>query len=115
MHVKTTKRMSKLDDKSNVRIFISYELGTKAYRCLGPCTFIVSISRDVGFDEYQCWVFNQQGGQCVDFTFTSAIDLVSSSEVSTANEDLYSASDIPPYESVDQGQLFDVEERLERP
>ena len=52
MHVKTTKRVSKLEDKRNVRIFVGYELGTKAYRCLGPYTFKVSISRDAVFEEY---------------------------------------------------------------
>ena len=49
----TTKRVSKLEDRSNENIFISYELGTKAYWCLGPHTLKVSISRDVVFEEYQ--------------------------------------------------------------
>ena len=49
----TTKRVSKLEDRSNENIFTSYELGTKAYWCLGPHTFKVSISRDVVFEEYQ--------------------------------------------------------------
>ena len=47
VHVKTTKRVSQLEDKSNVMIFIDYELGTKAYRYLNPSTFKVSIGRDV--------------------------------------------------------------------
>ena len=41
--------------------------------------------------------------------------MVNSSEVSIVNQDSNSASDEPPYESVDQGQLFDVEERPKRP
>ena len=48
VHVKT-KKVSKLEDISNVMIFIGYELGTKAYRCLDPLNFKVSISRDVIF------------------------------------------------------------------
>ena len=94
-------------------IFIDYELGTKAYRYLNPSTFKVSISRDVIFKESQCWDFNQQGVQHVDFTFTSAIDLVNSFEVSTVNQDSNSALKVPPYESVGQGQLS-VEERPKR-
>ena len=49
VHVKTTKRVNKLDDRSNVMVFIGYELGTKAYRCLDPLSFKVTISRDVIF------------------------------------------------------------------
>ena len=83
VHVKTTKRVNKLEDRSNVMIFIGYELGTKAYRCLDPLSFKVTISRDVVFEEFQSWDFSQQGGQRTDFTFTSAIELVHSSESST--------------------------------
>ena len=78
VHVKTTKRVSKLKDKSSVMVFIGYELGTKAYRCLDPLSFKVIISRDVVFEECQSWDFNQQGGQRTDFTFSSAIELVNS-------------------------------------
>ena len=59
VHVKTTKRVSKLEDRSIVMIFIGYVLGSKAYRCLDPYTFKVSISRDVIFEESQCWDFSQ--------------------------------------------------------
>ena len=34
VHAKTTKKVSKLEDRSNVMIFIGYELGTKAYRSI---------------------------------------------------------------------------------
>ena len=34
MDVKNTKKVSKLEDASNVTIFIGCELGTKAYMCL---------------------------------------------------------------------------------
>ena len=49
VHVKTTKRVNKLEDRSNVMVFIGYELSTKAYRCLDPLSFKVTISRDVIF------------------------------------------------------------------
>ena len=49
VHVKTTKKVSKLEERSNVMIFIGYELGTKAYRRLDPLSFKVTISIDVIF------------------------------------------------------------------
>ena len=49
VNVKTTKKVSKLEDKSNAMIFIGYELGTKAYICLDPLSFKVTITRDVIF------------------------------------------------------------------
>ena len=51
VNVKTMKKVSKLEDKSNVMIFIGYELGTKAYECLDLLNFKVFISRDVIFEE----------------------------------------------------------------
>ena len=51
VHVKTTRKVSKLEDRSSVMILIGYELGTKAYRCLDPTNFKVTISRDVIFEE----------------------------------------------------------------
>ena len=83
VHVKTTKRVNKLEDRSNAMVFIGYESSTKAYRCLDPLSFKVTISRDVIFEESQSWDFSQQDGQRTDFTFTSAIDLVNSSKNST--------------------------------
>ena len=47
--VKTTKRVSKLEERSKVMIFIRYELGTKAYRCLNHANFKVSINREAIF------------------------------------------------------------------
>ena len=79
VHVKTTMKVSKLKDRSNVMTFIGYELGTKAYRCLDPLCFQVTISRDVIFEESKSCYLSQQSGQRIDFTFTSAIDLVNSS------------------------------------
>ena len=51
VHVKTTRKISKLEDRSTVMILIGYERGTKAYRCLDPMNFKVTISEDVIFEE----------------------------------------------------------------
>ena len=73
VHVKTTKKVSKLEDRSSVVILVGYELGTKAYRCLDPLSFKVTISRDVIFEESHSWDFTQQSSQRVDLTLTSTI------------------------------------------
>ena len=114
VHVKTTKRVNKLEDRSNWMVFIGYELGTKAYRCLDPLSFKVTISRDVVFEEYQSWDFSQQGGQRTDFTFTSAIELVNSSESSTNYQNSNSASDLPSYDQGNQDPNHGEEEDEER-
>ena len=45
VHVKDTRRhLSKLEDRSKPMIFIGYELGSKAYKCLDPVNFKVVIS-----------------------------------------------------------------------
>ena len=59
VHVKTMKKVSKLEERSNVMIFIKNELRSKAYRCLDPLNFKVSISRYVIFEESQCRDFGQ--------------------------------------------------------
>ena len=51
VHANTTRKVNKLEDRSNVMILIGYELGTKAYRCLDPTNFKVTIIRDVIFEE----------------------------------------------------------------
>ena len=111
VHVKTTKRVNKLEDRSNVMVFIGYELGTKAYRCLDPLSFKVTISRDVVFEEFQSWDFSQQGGQ------RTAIELVNSSESSTDYQNSNSTSDLPSYDQgnrdLNSGEEED-EERSER-
>ena len=73
VHVKTTKKVSKLEDRSSVMILIGYELGIKAYRRLDLLSFKVTISSDVIFEESQSWDFTQQSSQRVDLTLTSTI------------------------------------------
>ena len=51
-HVKDIrKHPRKLEDRSMPMIFIGYELGSKAYRCLDPVNLKVVISRDIIFEE----------------------------------------------------------------
>ena len=59
--VKTTGRLSKLEDRSKCMLFMGYEDGSKAYRCLDPATFKIHISRDVIFDEKKTFKFSEEG------------------------------------------------------
>ena len=58
--VKTTRRLSKLEDRSKCMVFIGYEVGSKAYRCLDPTTLKIHISRDVIFVEPKSCEFSEQ-------------------------------------------------------
>ena len=70
VHVKDTKRhLSKLEDRSKPMIFIRYELGSKAYKCLDPVNFNVVISRDVIFEEVEKWTWPTQGENSHSLTF----------------------------------------------
>ena len=52
MHVKKdSRKLTKLEEMSKIMAFTSYEIGTKAYRCLDPVTFKLNVSRDVIFEE----------------------------------------------------------------
>ena len=95
VHMKTTRMLNKLEDRSTMMILIGYERGTKAYRCLNPINFKVTISRDVIFEESQSWDFSQQRGQCLDLTLSPTINLVNQSEVPTDNQDSSITSIIP--------------------
>ena len=62
VHVKDIKgHLSKLEDRSKPMIFIAYELGSKAYKCLDLVNFKVIISRDVIFEEAEKWTWSTQG------------------------------------------------------
>ena len=58
--VKTTRRLSKLEDRSKCMVFTGYEVGSKAYRCLDPTTLRLLISRDLIFDETESFEFSEQ-------------------------------------------------------
>ena len=60
VYVKTTRRLSKLEDRSKCMLFMGYEAGSKAYRCLDPATSKIHISRDVIFDEKKSFKFSEQ-------------------------------------------------------
>ena len=59
--VKTTGRLSKLEDRSKCMVFLGYEAGSKAYRCLDPITFKIHINRDVIFDEKKIFKISEEG------------------------------------------------------
>ena len=70
VHVRDTRRhLSKLEDRSQPMIFIGYELGSKAYKCLDPVNFKVVISRDVIFEEAEKWTWSTQGENSHSLTF----------------------------------------------
>ena len=110
VHVKTTKRVSKLEDRSSLMVFIGYELGTKAYRCLDPLSFKVTISRDVVFEENQNWDFSQQCSQRFDFTLSSANELVISPENPVIFQNSNSASDFQSHDQGNQDRIQGEEE-----
>ena len=69
-HVKDTrKHRSKLEDRSMPIIFIGYELGSKAYRCLDLVNLKVVISRDIIFEESERWTWSTQGESSTPLTF----------------------------------------------
>ena len=63
------KHPSKLEDRSMPMIFIGYELGSKAYRCLDPVNLKVVISRDIIFEESERWTWSTQGEGSTPLTF----------------------------------------------
>ena len=69
-HVKDTRRLQgKLEDRSKLMIFIGYQLGSKAYKCLDPVNLKVVISRDVIFEETERWTWSTQGESPTPLTF----------------------------------------------
>ncbi len=54
VHVPDEKR-SKLDPKTEKRIFIGYSLKQKGYRCFNPSTWNLQVNRNVVFDEMVNW------------------------------------------------------------
>ena len=60
VYVKTTRRLSKIEDMSKCMMFMGYEAGSKAYRFLDPATFKLHINRDVIFDETKSFKFSEQ-------------------------------------------------------
>jgi hypothetical protein len=55
-HVKQgNKRLSKLEDRSTMMVFIEYEPSSKAWRFYNPVTRHVHVSRDAVFEEDRAW------------------------------------------------------------
>ena len=57
--VKTIGKLIKLEDRSRSMVFLGYEIGSKAYRCLDPITFKFHLSRDLIFDESKSYKFDE--------------------------------------------------------
>ena len=51
VHVKVTGNVGKLEDRSQEMIFVGYEHGSKAYRCIDLATRKLCIRRNVKFEE----------------------------------------------------------------
>jgi transposase InsO family protein len=59
-HVKQgNKRLSKLEDRSTMMVFIGYEPGSKAWRFYNPVTRHVHVSHDAVFEEDHAWSWNE--------------------------------------------------------
>ena len=58
MHVKVTGNLGNLEDKSKKMIFIGYEHGSKAYRCIDHASLKLCIRRDVLFEESKSLSFS---------------------------------------------------------
>jgi transposase InsO family protein len=59
-HVKQgNKRLSKLEDRSTMMVFIGYEPGSKAWRFYNQVTRRVYVSRDAVFEEDRAWSWNE--------------------------------------------------------
>uniref|UniRef100_A0A8I6Y7V3 Integrase catalytic domain-containing protein n=1 Tax=Hordeum vulgare subsp. vulgare TaxID=112509 RepID=A0A8I6Y7V3_HORVV len=70
-HVKVVgPHLRKLDDRSTPMVFISYEIGCKAYRMYDPATKRLHVSRDVVFDEAARWDWEAPGESPVCSSFT---------------------------------------------
>ena len=87
-HVKDTRRhQGKLEDKRKAMIFIGYQIGTKAYKCLDPVNLKVIISQDIIFEEAESWTWSTQGESPTPLTF---LPMFSSDQ---ENEDQVDSSD----------------------
>lgn len=54
------ERRTKLDDKSEKYVFVSYDSSFKGYKLYNPNSGKIVISRDVKFEEEDCWDLSVQ-------------------------------------------------------
>ena len=52
---KVDEKRTKLDDKSEKYVFVGYDSRSKGYKLYNPNSRKIVISRDVEFDEEDCW------------------------------------------------------------
>ena len=78
VHVKTTGKLSKLDDRSKEKMLVGYKRCTKGYKCFDPTTHKIHLSHDMIFEENLKWNFNE-GQACEGMLFkelhVSSVDL----------------------------------------
>ena len=56
-------RVIKLSDRSVLGVFLSFELGSKAYRVFDPVNNKLMVMRDVIFDEKKGWNWEEKGSR----------------------------------------------------
>ena len=54
------ERRTKLDDKSEKYVFVGYDSSSKGYKLYNPNSGKIVISRDVEFEEEDCWDWSLQ-------------------------------------------------------
>ena len=57
-HVKVTNSLRELEDKSKEMVFVGYEHGSKAFRCLDHVSLKLCIGRDVIIEESKSLIFS---------------------------------------------------------
>jgi hypothetical protein len=111
VHVKDTMpNLKKLDDKSKLMIFISYEPGSKAYHVYNPLTKKVHVTRDVVFAEQEQWNWSVEAGhEPTDGDDTFTVE----TEYSTAVQGVPAGDHIP--EAPEIGGMAGTPERAASP
>ena len=99
-HVPDKKR-KKLDDKSEVCVFIGKSSISKAYKLFDPKTGKVVISRDVIFaeDEEYDWTNNKGKGVALDLSDSTEVKMPSQSEASSSTSPASSSEAVIPSSS----------------
>ena len=98
-HVKDTRRhQGKLEDRSKAMIFIGYQIGTKAYKCLDPVNLKVIISRDIIFEEAESWTWSTQGESPTPLTFLPMFssDHENEDQVDSSDEEVEGSTESNP-------------------
>ena len=102
VHVKVTGNVGKLEDISQEMIFVGYEHGSKAYRCIDPTTHKLCISRDVIFEESKSLSFSVDNpGISISYEDFN-LDIFQ-----PAKEEVEAPTELPQSDSTQDGNLID--------